>query len=104
MRASGTSSASREATFLIDCTRLCTKKTWPSRSSSRLIAAAICFSSYPPTNVSTGCRSSGGVRIVDISRIPATPIPRTHVHLGPQPLQVLLVLDPEPLLLVDDDQ
>ena len=37
-------------------------------------AAAICFSSYGPTNVSTGGRSSGGVRIVDISRIPATPI------------------------------
>ena len=39
IRASGTSSASREATLLIDCTRLCTKKTWPSRSSSRRIAA-----------------------------------------------------------------
>src|SRR6202012_4361566 len=29
---------------------------------------------------------------------------RQHVDLGPQPLQVLLVLDPEALLLVDDDQ
>ena len=27
-----------------------------------------------------------------------------HVHLGPQPLEVLLVLDAEPLLLVDDHQ
>ena len=38
------------------------------------MAAAICFSSYGPTEVSTGCRSSGGVRIVDISRIPEMPI------------------------------
>jgi hypothetical protein len=38
------------------------------------MAAAICFSSYGPTNVSTGCRSSGGVWMVDISLIPATPI------------------------------
>jgi hypothetical protein len=45
MRASGTSSPILEATFLIDCTRLCRKNTWPSRSSSRRMAAPICFSS-----------------------------------------------------------
>ena len=72
--ASGTSSRSRAATLLIEATRLCTKNTWPSRSSSRRIAAPICFSSYGPTKVSTGWRSSGGVRMVDISLIPATPI------------------------------
>ncbi len=43
--ASGTSSASLATTLLMDETRLCTKNTWPSRSSSRRIAAAICFSS-----------------------------------------------------------
>ena len=43
MRASGTSSASCAATRLIDETRLCTKNTWPSRSSSRRIAAATCL-------------------------------------------------------------
>jgi hypothetical protein len=36
--------------------------------------ALICFSSYGPTKVSTGCRSSGGVRIVDISRMPVSDI------------------------------
>ena len=45
-RASGTSSRSRAAARSIESTRLCTKKTWPSRSSSRRMAAAICFSSY----------------------------------------------------------
>jgi hypothetical protein len=70
VRASGTSSRIRFATRSIDSTRLCTKKTCPSRSSSRRIAALICFSSYGPTKVSTGWRSSGGVRIVDISRMP----------------------------------
>ena len=74
IRASGTSSAIRAATLLIEETRLCTKNTCPSRSSSRRMAAAICFSSYGPTEVSTGCRSSGGVRMVDISRIPEMPI------------------------------
>ena len=45
MRASGTSSPMRRATRSIDSTRLCTKNTWPSRMSSRLMAAAICLSS-----------------------------------------------------------
>lgn len=74
MRASGTSSRSRAATRLIEATRLCTKKICPSRISSRRIAAPICFSSYGPTNVRIGCRSSGGVRMVDISRMPVKPI------------------------------
>ena len=43
--ASGTSSATLVATRLIEETRLCTKNTWPSRSSSRRMAAAICLSS-----------------------------------------------------------
>ncbi len=43
--ASGTSSATLAATLLIEDTRLCTKKICPSRSSSRRMAAPICFSS-----------------------------------------------------------
>ncbi len=74
MRASGTSSAICAATRLIDDTRLCTKNTWPSRSSSRRIAAATCLSLYGPTKVRIGCRSSGGVASVDISRMPVTAI------------------------------
>ncbi len=49
IRASGTSSRSRDAARSIELTLLWTKKTWPSRSSSRRIAAVTCFSSYPPT-------------------------------------------------------
>ena len=74
----------------------------------------ICFSSYAPTNVSTGCRSSGGVASVDISRMPVTAISSVrgigvaliaqHVHVGAQGLERLLVLDAEPLLLVDDHE
>jgi hypothetical protein len=59
-RASGTSSRSRAA-VRSRVHRLWTKKTCPSRSSSRRIAAATCFSSYGPTKVRTGWRSSGGV-------------------------------------------
>jgi hypothetical protein len=43
MRASGTSSRSRAAAFSMSRTRLCTKNTWPSRSSSRRIASATGF-------------------------------------------------------------
>ncbi len=74
MRASGTSSASCAATRLIEETRLCTKKICPSRSSSRRIAAPTCLSLYGPTKVRIGCRSSGGVASVDISRMPVTAI------------------------------
>ncbi len=38
------------------------------------MAAATCLSSWAPTNVSTGWRSSGGVAIVDISRMPVIAI------------------------------
>ncbi len=38
------------------------------------MAAPICLCSYGPTKVSTGWRSSGGVVIVDISRMPVTAI------------------------------
>ena len=114
IRASGTSSRIFAATRSIDSTRLCTKKTWPSRSSSRRIAAATCLSSYGPTKVSTGWRSSGGVWIVDISRMPVTAISSVRgigvadiveeVDVDAQRLEVLLVLDAEPLLLVDDHE
>ncbi len=74
IRASGTSSRSLAAALSIDSTRLWMKKTWPSRSSSRRIAAVTCRLSLGPTKVSTGCRSSGGVSIVDSSRIPVIDI------------------------------
>ena len=91
------------------------KKTWPSRSSSRRIAAVdLRRRRTAPTKVSTGCRSSGGVVIVDISRMPVIAISSvrgigvadmlstsTAVRIR---LSCLLVLDAEPLLLVDDDQ
>ena len=114
MRASGTSSRMRAAAFSIELTLLWTRKTWPSRSSSRRIAAVICFSSYAPTKVRTGCRSSGGVARVDISRMPVTAISRvrgigvadmarTSTAVRSR-LELLLVLDAEALLLVDDDE
>ena len=68
----------RAAAFSIEVTLLWTRNTWPSRSSSRRIAAVICFSSYAPTKVRTGCRSSGGVASVDISRMPVTAISRVR--------------------------
>src|SRR5665647_1949113 len=74
IRASGTSSARWAATRLMLDTRLCTTKIWPSRSSSRRIAAATWRSEYGPTKVRMGCRSSGGVARVDISRMPVTAI------------------------------
>ena len=43
-RASGTSSRSCAATLSMEETRLCTKNTWPSRISSRRIAAVTCRS------------------------------------------------------------
>ena len=48
-RASGTRLRIFAAALSIDCTRLWITKTWPSRSSSRRIAAAICLSSHAPT-------------------------------------------------------
>ena len=48
-RASGTSSRIFAAVRSIVETRLCTKNTWPSRMSSRRIAAEVCLSVYGPT-------------------------------------------------------
>ena len=78
IRASGTSLAISAATLSIVATRLWTKKTCPSRINSRLMAAAICASEYAPIKVRIGCRSSGGVASVDISRIPVTAISRVR--------------------------
>ncbi len=49
MRASGTSARNLRATTSMSITRLCTKKTCPSRMSSRRIAAETCLSVYGPT-------------------------------------------------------
>ena len=78
MRASGTSLASSAATLSMFATRLWTKNTCPSRISSRRIAAVICASVRPPTKVSTGCRSSGAVARVEVSRIPVSDISRVR--------------------------
>ncbi len=48
-RASGTSSRTRAATGSMSATRLWTKKTWPSRSSSRRMASVAARSSDSPT-------------------------------------------------------
>ena len=70
MRASGTNSRNSRARSSMDCTRLCTQNTWPSRRSSRRIASVATRSSCSPTNVRIGCRSAGGVCKSDKSRIP----------------------------------
>ena len=64
--------------------------------------------------VSIALRSGGGVSRFEMSRMPSSaqvqgPRDRRgrqgqHVHRRPQRLEPLLVLDAEPLLLVDDDQ
>ena len=77
-RASGTSSRRWAAVFSMVPTRLCTKNTWPSRASSRRMAAFTCASSWGPANVSTGCRSSGGVAMTLISRMPVIAISRVR--------------------------
>ena len=59
-------------------TRLCTKKTWPSRSSSRRIASTTAASLYSPTWVRIGRRSAGGVVIIDRSRMPTKAISRVR--------------------------
>ena len=55
-----------------DWIRLCTKKTWPPRWSSRSMASLMTFRSKPATTVSTGSRSRGGVSITERSRAPAS--------------------------------
>ena len=74
MRASGTSLPISAATVSIFATLLWTKNTCPSRISSRRIAAVIWASVRGPTKVSTGCRSSGAVANVEVSRIPVSDI------------------------------
>ena len=59
-------------------TRLWTKKTWPSRSSSRRIASTTAGSLYSPTCVRIGRRSAGGVVIIERSRIPTKAISRVR--------------------------
>ena len=56
------------------CTRLWTKKTWPSRSSSRRIAAPICFSSYGADEREDRVPLLRRGGIVDISRMPVIAI------------------------------
>ena len=74
------------------------------------MAAAICWS-CAPTKVRIGWRSSGGVRIVVISRILVSDISSVRdvadivrVDRRAQRLQVLLVFHPETLLLVNHDE
>ena len=74
IRASGIRPRSCAAVFSIVPTRLCTKNTWPSRASSRRIAALTCALSYGPAKVRTGWRSSGGVAMTLISRMPVMAI------------------------------
>ena len=78
IRASGTSSASSLACASIVETRLWMKNTWPSRMSSRRMAAETCLFVYGPTYVSTGWRSSGGVASVEVSRMPVMDISRVR--------------------------
>ena len=77
-RASGTRSLSPPATWSMSWTRLWTKNTCPSRSSSRRMASATARSSYSPTKVRMGCRSAGGVSIRLRSRIPVNDISRVR--------------------------
>ena len=54
----------------IDCTRLCTKKTCPPRRISRRIASRISSSEERATKVLIASRSTGGVSMMERSRIP----------------------------------
>jgi hypothetical protein len=54
----------------MDCTRLCTKNTWPSREISSVTAARIVSSSNDVTSVLMGWRLRGGVSITEIRRSP----------------------------------
>ena len=78
MRASGTSWPNRRATWSMSETRLWTKKTWPSRKSSRRIASTTAASLNSPTCVRIGRRSAGGVVIIERSRIPTKAISRVR--------------------------
>ena len=56
----------------MDSTRLCTKYTWPPRSSSVRIARWITAGSNLSTLVWIDSRSFGGVSMIDMSRMPAS--------------------------------
>ena len=74
-RASGTSSRSRARRPLDRLDPVVQEEDLARRAAARggSPRPSAC-SSYAPTKVSTGCRSSGGVRIVDISRMPVSDI------------------------------
>ena len=71
-RARGASARTRAAMVSIVSTRLCTKNTWPPRSSSRAIASSSSPSSHGSTKVRIGERSRGGVSMSVRSRSPAS--------------------------------
>ena len=70
IRASGTSSCRKRVIDTSDWMRLCTKNTWPPRSSSRSSASLMTALLNRRTAVSTGSRSRGAVSITDMSRTP----------------------------------
>ncbi len=68
--ARGTRRRTRSAAVSMVSTRLWTKKTWPPRSSSRLMASRTRPSSSSAMRVWIGSRASGGVSMTDRSRMP----------------------------------
>ena len=70
MRTPGSSSSSVCFTRPIDSIRLCTKKTWPPRSSSASIASRMTSGRDGTTWVSIASRSRGGVSMIERSRRP----------------------------------
>ena len=86
----------------------------PSRSCSRSSASLTCSSSYSPTVVRIGRRPSGGVSMIEMSRIPASDMcsvrgigvalsVRTSTS-SRSDFKQLLLRDAEALLLVEDDE
>ena len=71
-RSPGQSCCSCSARSSIVSTRLCRKNACPSRSPSRSSASFTSSSSYSPTVVRIGRRPSGGVSMIEMSRIPAS--------------------------------
>ena len=113
-RAPGSSRRSCSVWASIVSTRLWTKKTCPPRSSSRRIASRTSPAEASATRVWIGSRSSGGVSITDMSRTPARARLRVRGIGVAESVRTstsrrscfkpLLGRDPEPLLLVDDDE
>ena len=71
-RSPGQSCCSCAARSSIVSTRLWRKNAWPSRPASRSSASFTSSSSYSPTVVRIGRRPSGGVSMIEMSRIPAS--------------------------------